>query len=387
MGDVEKQPLTVKAVGGIGAIDRAQWNACAGSNNPFVSHEFLSALEDSKSATAETGWGPYHLVIEDDDGQLRGTAPMYLKGHSYGEFVFDHAWAHAFEQAGGDYYPKLLIGVPFTPVTGPRLLVPSGPGQAETQQTLVAAAIEVAKQLDVSSLHINFPTTEEWERLGKFGLLLRAGEQFHWVNEDYRSFDDFLAQLSSRKRKAIKKERREAIANDIDIEIVSGSDLHEEHWDAFFEFYLDTGARKWGSPYLNREFFSLASESMGERIALILAKRHGRYIAGALNFIGDDAVYGRYWGAGEHHKFLHFEICYYQAIEFAIERSLARVEAGAQGPHKLTRGYLPVHTYSAHWVRNQSFRDAIENYLKHERREIDAEINYLEGHSPFRKQQ
>ena len=387
MGDAEKQPVTVKAVGGIGAIDRAQWNACAGAENPFVSHEFLSALEESKSATADTGWGPYHIVIEDINGGLRGVAPMYLKGHSYGEFVFDHAWAHAFEQAGGSYYPKLLIGVPFTPVTGPRLLVPDGVGQAETQQTLVAAAIEVAKQLKVSSLHINFPTTEEWERLGNFGLLLRSGEQFHWVNDNYQTFDDFLGELASRKRKAIKKERREAIANDIEIEVLSGADLGEAHWDAFYEFYIDTGARKWGSPYLNREFFSLASEAMAERIALIMAKRDGRYIAGALNFVGTDTIYGRYWGAREHHRFLHFEICYYQAIEFAINQGLKRVEAGAQGPHKLTRGYLPVHTYSAHWVRNESFRDAIENYLKHERLEIDAEIGYLEQHSPFRKPQ
>ena len=387
MGDVEKQPITVKAVGSIGAIDRSQWNACAGTVNPFVSHEFLSALEESKSATADSGWGPYHIVVEGSEGQVLGAAPMYLKGHSYGEFVFDHAWAHAFEQAGGSYYPKLLIGIPFTPVTGPRLLVPSGPDQTETQQTLVAAAIEIAKQLEVSSLHINFPTTEEWERLGKFGLLLRAGEQFHWVNNDYQTFDDFLGDLTSRKRKTIKKERREAIANDIEIEILSGADLNESHWDAFYEFYLDTGARKWGSPYLNREFFSLANETIADQIALVMAKRDGNYVAGALNFVGSDTIYGRYWGAREHHRFLHFEICYYQAIEFAINRGLKRVEAGAQGPHKLTRGYLPVHTYSAHWVRNQSFRDAIANYLEHERDEIDAEIGYLEGHSPFRKTQ
>lgn len=387
MGDVEKQPMTVKAVGSIGAIDRAQWNACAGTVNPFVSHEFLSALEESKSATADSGWGPYHIVVEDSGGQVLGAAPMYLKGHSYGEFVFDHAWAHAFEQAGGSYYPKLLIGVPFTPVTGPRLLVPAGPQQAETQQTLVAAAIEVAKQLEVSSLHINFPTTEEWERLGKFGLLLRAGEQFHWVNNNYLTFDDFLGELASRKRKAVKKERKEAITNNIKIEMLTGSDLKEEHWDAFYEFYLDTSARKWGSAYLNREFFSLASETIADRIALIMAKRDDHYVAGALNFIGSDTLYGRYWGTREHHPFLHFEICYYQAIEFAINRGLKRVEAGAQGPHKLTRGYLPVHTYSAHWVRNESFRDAIANYLKHERQEVDAEIGYLEGHSPFRKEQ
>ena len=385
MDDTDKPTVTVRAAGGISALDRDQWNACAGADNPFVSYEFLSALEESKSATAETGWGAHHIVIEGDGGELLGAAPMYLKGHSYGEFVFDHAWAHAFEQAGGNYYPKLLIGVPFTPVTGPRLLVPEGPDQVQTQQTLVAAAIEVAKKLDVSSLHINFPTTAEWERLGNFGLLLRAGEQFHWVNQGYATFDDFLGELTSRKRKAIKKERRAAMANDVEIEVLTGAELSEAHWDAFYEFYLDTGARKWGSPYLNRDFFSLVSAAMADRIALVMAKSDGRYVAGALNFIGSDTIYGRYWGAREHHRFLHFEVCYYQAIEFAIKRGLTRVEAGAQGPHKLTRGYLPVHTYSAHWVRNPSFRDAIANYLEQERDQVDAEIDYLEKHSPFRK--
>jgi len=385
MGDIEKPLIAVKAVGDIGTIDPAQWNACAGEANPFVRHEFLHALEHSRSATAETGWGPYHLVVEDGDGSLLGAAPMYLKGHSYGEYVFDHAWAHAFERAGGSYYPKLLIGVPFTPVTGPRLLAAPAAERAQIQRTLAAAAIEVAKKLEVSSLHINFPTAEEWERLGGFGLLLRAGEQFHWLNRGYGTFAEFLGELSSRKRKAIRRERREALAHGIDIEIVAGDDLGEAHWDAFHEFYLDTGARKWGSPYLNRAFFSLAGEAMADRIALVMARREGRYIAGALNFIGSDTIFGRYWGAREHHRFLHFEVCYYQAIELAIERRLERVEAGAQGPHKLTRGYLPVRTYSAHWVRNPSFRSAIARYLEQERAEIDAEIGYLEGHSPFRK--
>ena len=385
MTDTEKQPIAIKAIGSISAIDEAQWNACAGSANPFVRHEFLLALETSKSATAETGRGPYHIVVEDSGGQLLGAAPMYLKGHSYGEYIFDHAWAHAFERAGGNYYPKLLIGVPFTPVTGPRLLVPDNGDRAETQQTLVAASIEVAKKLEVSSLHINFPTTEEWNQLGKFGLLLRTGEQFHWVNQGYSTFDEFLAELASRKRKAIKKERREAVTNGIEIQVITGSDLTEAHWDAFFEFYLDTSARKWGSPYLNRTFFSLVGETMADQICLVMARRDGRYVAGALNFASSDTMYGRYWGASEHHRFLHFEVCYYQAIQFAIEHRLKRVEAGAQGPHKLTRGYMPAHTYSAHWVRNPSFREAIENYLEQERSEIDAEINYLEHHSPFRK--
>ena len=385
MGDIEKPLIAVKALSDIGAIDPAQWNACAGEANPFVRHEFLHALEHSRSATPETGWGPYHLVVEDDGGGLLGAAPMYLKGHSYGEYVFDHAWAHAFERAGGSYYPKLLIGVPFTPVTGPRLLAAPAAEGAQIQRALAAAAIEVAKKLEVSSLHINFPTAEEWERLGGFGLLLRAGEQFHWLNRGYGSFTEFLGELSSRKRKAIRRERREAVVHGIDIEIVAGADLTEAHWDVFHEFYLDTGARKWGSPYLNRAFFSLVGEAMADRIALVMARREGRYIAGALNFIGSDTIFGRYWGAREHHRFLHFEVCYYQAIELAIERRLERVEAGAQGPHKLTRGYLPVRTYSAHWVRNPSFRSAIARYLEEERAAIDAEIGYLEGHSPFRK--
>lgn len=384
MGDAEELRASIKATNAIGSIDAAAWNACAGSGNPFVSHEFLSALESSGSASAESGWTPCHLIVE-EAGVVVACAPMYLKGHSYGEYVFDWGWAEAFERAGRRYYPKLLIGVPFTPVPGPRLLTAPGPRAAHLQRTLLAAATEVAKKHDVSSLHVNFPTEPEWRFMDDLGFLARTGEQFHWFNEGYATFDDFLGALSSAKRKAIRKERREALANGITVERLAGTAIGEREWDAFFAFYLDTGSRKWGNPYLNRAFFSAAGAALADRIVLVMAKREGQPIAGALNFVGSDAIYGRYWGEIEHHKFLHFEVCYYQAIEYAIEAKLARVEAGAQGQHKLARGYRPVHTYSAHWIANPSFRDAVAHFLKRERRAVEHEIATLSDHTPFRK--
>ncbi len=383
MGDVEQAPLLARVVTEIGAVEEAAWDACAGPDNPFVAHAFLSALEDSGSVGAEAGWAPQYLVLEDEAGQVLGVAPMYLKGHSQGEFVFDHAWAHAYERAGGQYYPKLQVAAPFTPVTGPRLMVRGD--RNDLRRALLAGCIQVAERFRVSSLHVTFPTEEEWNLMGEAGLLLRTAEQFHWLNRGYAEFDDFLGQLASRKRKAIRKERREAMASGIEIEAITGRDLNEDHWDAFFAFYMDTGSRKWGSPYLNRRFFSLLGERMGESVVLMLCRRDGRPIAGALNLVGGDTLYGRYWGCVEDHRFLHFETCYYRSIDYAIAHGLAKVEAGAQGPHKLARGYEPVTTYSAHWVRDAGFHEALDRYLEAERREVAAEIDYLGKRTPFRK--
>jgi hypothetical protein len=341
-------------------------------------------LEESGTVAAKTGWMPQHLLVEDEAGSTLAAMPCYLKSHSQGEYVFDHGWAEAYELAGGDYYPKLQAAVPFTPVTGPRLLVRSGPLADAAREALIAGALELVKRRGVSSLHVTFPTEREWRQLADFGFLARTDRQFHWLNEGYATFDDFLAVLSSRKRKAIKRERRLA-REGIEILALSGSDLTEAAWDAFFSFYLETGSRKWGRPYLNRPFFSLVGERMGDKIALLMARRAGRFIAGALNFAGANTLYGRYWGAVEQRPFLHFELCYYQAIEYAIEHRLARVEAGAQGPHKLARGYVPVPTFSAHWIADPALRRAIADYLVRERAYVRAESKELAAFAPFRK--
>ncbi len=393
MGDIER-PRTrseaerpkLRVAPRIAELPADAWDACAGRDNPFISHAFLSALEESGSATRKTGWLPHHLLLEDASGALLGAMPCYLKSHSQGEYVFDHGWADAYERAGGRYYPKLQAAVPFTPVPGSRILVTPGEGETERKALLLGAAIEVTGRLGVSGLHITFLTREEWELAGELGLLKRTDQQFHWRNDGYASFEDFLAALASRKRKAVKKERREALSGGIAIEWVTGSDITEAHLDAFFDFYMDTGSRKWGSPYLNRLCFSLFRESMADKMLLVLAKRAGRYIAGALNFIGTDTLYGRYWGAIEHHPFLHFEVCYYQAIDFALEHKLARVEAGAQGEHKLARGYLPTETYSAHYIADPALRRAIADYLKRERLAVAHEIAILADAAPFRRE-
>ncbi|MFN3354367.1 MAG: GNAT family N-acetyltransferase, partial [Brevundimonas sp.] len=332
--------LTLKAHIGIDQIDAAAWDGLAApTGDPFVSHAFLHACEASGSAVRRAGWAAQHLTLSDADGRLLGAMPLYLKGHSQGEYVFDHAWADAYERAGGRYYPKLLSAVPFTPVTGPRLLIAPGVDAESTRAALIQAAVQFAQQVGVSSLHVTFPLEAEWRVMGEQGLLLRQDQQFHWENRGYSTFDDFLGALSSNRRKTIRRERREAQAG-LDIRILTGSDLTEDAWDAFFAFYMDTGGRKWGRPYLTRMFFSLIGESLADRIALVMAYRDGRPIAGALNLIGRDALYGRQWGCLEDVAFLHFELCYYQAIEFAIARGLKRVEAGAQGEHKIARGYL-----------------------------------------------
>ena len=352
-------------------------------HNPFISHDFLTSLEDSGAVSARTGWAPQHVLVEDETGVL-AAMPCYLKNHSQGEYVFDHGWAEAYEHAGGDYYPKLQVAVPFTPVTGPRLLVRPGPRAEAARAALIAGALELLQRRTASSLHVTFPTEAECNYLTGLGFLARTDRQFHWLNEGYASFGDFLSRLSSRKRKAIARERREA-QEGVEIVRLGGADLTEAVWDAFFSFYMDTGARKWGWPYLNRPFFSLVGEKMRDRIVLIMARRAGRFIAGALNFLGHRTIYGRYWGAVEQRPFLHFELCYYQAIDYAIERGLARVEAGAQGPHKLARGYQPVATHSAHYIADPALARAVADYLVRERGFVSAEARELAALAPFRK--
>ena len=378
-------PVEAHVLGAITQVDAAAWDRCAGRDNPFVRHAFLAALEESGSSTGETGWHPRHIVLKTRDGTVLGAVPMYLKSHSYGEYVFDHGWADAFERAGGRYYPKLQVSVPFTPVTGPRLLTPPGPGAEAVQTALLSTCVGLSDQAGVSSLHVTFPTEAEFDLMGGAGLLQRTGIQFHWLNEGYESFDEFLAGLASRKRKQIRRERRTVADSGLAIETLSGNEIEERHWDAFYAFYQATGSRKWGVPYLTRSFFSLLGERMTDAVVLVMVERAGRPVAGALNLAGSDALYGRNWGCIEDHRFLHFEACYYRAIDHAIARGLKRVEAGAQGPHKLARGYMPVPTYSSHWVADEGLRDAVARYLDHEIREIDREIAVLDRHGPFRQ--
>ena len=399
--------LRIRVIAHLADATPAAWDRCAGSvdtacnlqlshdaatvdalkteYNPFVSHAFLSALERSQSATGRTGWAPQHLLVEAADGELLGAAPCYLKSHSRGEYVFDGGWADAYERAGGAYYPKLQVSVPFTPATGPRLLVRPGPLGDSVRQTLAAAFVALCERRQASSVHLTFLPKPDCEFLAARGFLKRTDQQFHWRNDGYSSFDDFLAALSSRKRKVIRRERRDAAESGITVHHLTGSDLTEAVWDDFFTFYRETGSRKWGQPYLTRAFYSMIGQSMPDKILLVMAKRAGRYIAGAINFICSQTLFGRHWGAIEHHPFLHFELCYYQAIEFAIAHKLATVEAGAQGEHKLTRGYVPVTTYSSHYIADPGLRRAIADYLKRERAYVDAAGRELEALTPFRK--
>ncbi|MEQ7155917.1 GNAT family N-acetyltransferase [Brevundimonas aurifodinae] len=369
----------------LSAIGREAWDACAApTGDPFVSFDFLHACEASGSAVPRAGWAGRHLTLRDPDDRVLGVMPLWLKGHSQGEYVFDHNWAEAYQRAGGRYYPKLLSAVPFTPATGPRLLVRPDADAATVRQALIQGALTLCDRLDLSSLHVNFPTEAEWRLMGDQGLLLRQDMQFIWRNEGYQTFDDFLAALSSNRRKTIRRERRDAQAG-LDIRVLTGADITEAHWDAFFAFYMDTGSRKWGRPYLTRAFFSLVGQTMADRIALMMAFRDDTPIAGALNFIGRDALYGRQWGALEEVPFLHFELCYYQAIDFAISRGLSRVEAGAQGEHKIARGYLPTPVYSANHIADMALRVPVERYLEQERRGVEAEIAGLTAElSPYR---
>ena len=391
------QELSIRIVSSLAEIAPATWDACAAGSfstelltrgqppNPFVSHAFLSSLEQSKSVGARTGWQPQHLVAETAQGEIVGVAPCYAKGHSRGEYVFDQGWAEAFERAGGDYYPKLQVAVPFTPVTGPRLLARPGSLAESVRGALGDTLAKITRANGLSSAHVSFLTKTEWELLGARGYLQRTDQQFHWDNEGYAGFEEFLTALNSRKRKTIRRERKDAAAPGITLHWLTGSDLTEEVWDAFFAFYMDTGSRKWGRPYLTRDFFSIVGATMADRILLVMAKRAGRFIAGAINFIGADTLYGRNWGAVEHHPFLHFEVCYYQAIEYAIQHKLARVEAGAQGEHKLARGYLPYPTYSAHYIAHAGLKRAIAEYLARERRYVEAAGEELAAAGPFRK--
>ena len=405
---MSSENLRLRVISCIGDIPAADWNACAmgetvklespetsGSRptrsgyygNPFMDHGFLEALELSGSVGGRTGWLPRHVIAEDANGSVVGAVPCYLKSHSRGEYVFDRGWAEAYERAGGSYYPKLQVSAPFTPATGPRLLARAGVETDSVYAALTAGLVALCRELDSSSVHLTFLPEVQARFLSAQGFLLRTDQQFHWSNAGYASFEDFLAALASRKRKTIRRERAEAVANGVTIHRLTGRDLTEEVWDAFFIFYMQTGSRKWGRPYLTREFYSLVGERMADRILLVMAKRAGRWIAGAINFIGPDTLYGRHWGAVEHHPMLHFEVCYYQAIDYAITHKLARVEAGAQGEHKLARGYMPITTYSAHYIADPGLRRAVADYLRRERAYVEAAGAELAALAPFRKDQ
>jgi predicted N-acyltransferase len=372
----------------IAEVGREAWDACAGNPayaaNPFIAYDFLDILEESGCATERQGWGPQHLTVEDDKGCVAAVAPLYLKSHSQGEYIFDHSWADAYERAGGRYYPKLVCASPFSPVTGGRLLVRPDVDLAEGRSTLIGGALSLCERFGASGVGFNFPLADEWRFMGEQGLLLRQNQQYHWQNAGFATFDDFLSALSSGRRKTIRRERRDANAG-LEILALTGSDLTEEHWDAFFAFYMDTGSRKWGRPYLNRRFFSLLGERMAERVLLVMARRGRRWIAGALNLIGGDCLFGRNWGCVEDVPFLHFELCYYQAIDWAIRHGLDRVEAGAQGQHKIARGYMPSAVYSAHYIADPALRGPVGRFLAEERRAVQGEMDWLaEEYSPFR---
>lgn len=388
---MDQKPVEIRVLGSLSQIEAADWDACACPEaadggrpmDPFTTYRFLHALEQSGSVGPGTGWQPQYLTAYLDDA-LIGCAPLYAKSHSQGEYIFDHNWAHAYEQAGGRYYPKLQIAVPFTPATGRRLLVRPG-HEALGQSALVQGAVQLAADNQVSSLHVTFCTAQEAESGAEMGLMARVSQQFHWLNQGYSEFGDFLGALSSRKRKNMRKERLQAQSFGGTIRSYTADQIRPEHWDAFWAFYQDTGARKWGRPYLTREFFSIIHETMADDLHLILAERDGYPVAGALNFIGRETLFGRYWGCLEHHPCLHFEMCYYQAIDFAIAHRLTRVEAGAQGEHKLARGYLPVETHSLHWLGDPGFAEAVGRYLEAERAAVAEEVEVLTSYGPFRK--
>lgn len=379
-GETPDDGIVAEIAKGVSAFLPGEWDKLNLSGNPFVSHSFLTALEESGSVGAGTGWSPAPIIIRDAEGDVAGALPAYLKTHSQGEYVFDHGWADAYERAGGRYYPKLVIAAPFSPVPGPRVLA----RDEAMALSLLAAAENVVVQNGLSSAHANFVDESQLDLFRKAGWLIRSGTQFHWESAGYTCFDDFMASLSSRKRRAIRKERAAAQAA-VTIEIIRGADIRPEHWDAFWVFYQDTGTRKWGTPYLTRSFFDLIAKSMSENIVLFLASREGRPVAGALNLLGPDCLYGRYWGCTEDIPFLHFELCYYQAIDFAIDHGLRRVEAGAQGEHKLARGYLPVTTWSAHFIADPGFRSAIADFLERERRAVEREQEFLGELGPFKR--
>ena len=382
-------PIIIKIVSKIDEIDCVDWDACARINtpegNPTVSHALLHALEESRSVHRDSGWQPQHLVVEDSNGLIVGVVPMYLKNHSMGEYIFDYGWADAYERAGRQYYPKLQVSVPFTPVTGPRLLVRPGQNVDTIRSTLVAGMIEWTNRNHLSSLHITFPTEEDVEYLKERDFLIRHNHQYHWFNQDYETFDEFLGSLNSRKRKMIRRERRKVSERGITMACLTGDSLTSEIWDTFYRFYTDTYDRKWGYPYLTREFFEIISHTMPDQVMLVIATISGNPVAGALNIKGANSLFGRNWGCLQDYKFLHFETCYYCAIEYAINHRLNRVEAGTQGPHKLQRGYIPVQTRSAHWIPDPAFRNAVSNFLTIERNEEAREMSHLKEETPYRK--
>ncbi len=381
--------LSVRVATSTAEIGADAWNACANPGatadpHPFTRYEFFAACEASGSAARRTGWQPVHLVVERDD-KIVGLLPMYLKNHSQGEYVFDSSWADALERAGGDYYPKLQASVPFTPVTGNRFLIAAGEDEDEIRAALLAGGAAAVKELGASSLHITFLTEKEWRAAGSIGFLQRTDQQFHWLNHGYKDFDQFLGELSSSKRKNLRKERAAVREAGVEFDWLTGSDIKEADWDRFFTFYMDTGGRKWGRPYLTRDFFSRIGQTLADQTLLVMAKRNGRTIAGALNFFGEGVLFGRNWGCTEYIPFLHFETCYYQAIDFAIARGFSKVEAGAQGAHKLLRGYMPTHTYSAHYIVHPGLRRAVADYLAREREAVSEHIEELSERGPFRK--
>ncbi|MBA85638.1 GNAT family N-acetyltransferase [Thalassobius sp. S69A] len=385
-----QETIEIQVLGSLGQVDPSAWDACARAGDgrapdPFTTYRFLSALENSGSVGPGTGWQPQYLLAKRGD-TLIACAPLYAKSHSQGEYVFDHSWAHAYERAGGRYYPKLQLAVPFTPVTGPRFLTLPG-AELAGMSALIQGAVQLASEHQVSSLHVTFCTQAESLAGQQMGLLHRTGQQFHWLNDGYTDFDGFLAALSSRKRKTIRKERRVAQGFGGSIRQLTGDDIKAHHWDAFWQFYQDTGARKWGSPYLTRAFFEIAHDTMRDDTLLVLAEQDGVPIAGALNFIGQDTLFGRYWGCIQDYPCLHFEACYYQAIDYAIAQGLQKVEAGAQGDHKLARGYLPVETHSLHWIADAGFARAVEQFLQGERQAVAQEIDILTDYGPFKRAQ
>ena len=386
----DEAQIEVTVVGSLDQVDATEWDLCACPEagdgraiDPFTTYRFLKALEDSGSVGAGTGWEPRHVLAR-RDGALIGVMPCYAKNHSQGEYIFDFNWAHAYENAGGRYYPKLQVAVPFTPATGRRFLTAAGCDEVG-MSALVQGAVQLAAQNELSSIHATFCTEAEALAGAEMGLLHRTGQQFHWYNDGYEDFDGFLAALSSRKRKNIRKERKSLADDGVRFLQLTGDDITQQHWDKFYEFYLATGMRKWGTPYLSREFFEIAQDTMRDDILLIMCERDGHWVAGAMNLIGRDTLYGRYWGCQEDHPCLHFEVCYYQAIDYAIEHGLGRVEAGAQGQHKLARGYLPSTVHSLHWIADPGFKDAVARFVDAERDAVDEEIEILTDYGPFRK--
>ena len=385
----DEASLSIKVISSLSEIKEKDWDKCNDNEHPFTRYAFLKTLEDSGSAIKETGWLPQHLVIEEKSGTILAVAPLYLKNHSYGEYVFDWGWADAYHRAGGNYYPKLQCSVPFTPVTGPRLMTRSdlNDSQRKTLRSmLMSGMLDLTEKLGISSIHITFPTTKEWIELGEGGFLQRTNQQFHWENRGFRDFDEFLQTLNSRKRKAIKKERKNVANMNFTIKVLSGSQIKDYHWDAFFEFYILTTDKKFGQSYLEKQFFPMLGKRMGNQAVLILVQDGDKFVAGALNLKDKDTLYGRNWGCIGTHKFLHFETCYYQAIDFAIANDLKYVEAGAQGMHKIQRGYLPTPTYSAHWVADQRLRNALDTFLEQEGKAVKNEIDELLKFSPYRKE-